>query len=323
MGLRLFILKRTAYMLITIFAIMTLNFVIFRLMPANPVLLVADAVRLRPEQYQRLMQLYGFDRPLWEQYVKYVVESFQGFFGYSYYTQRPVGVDIMERLPNTLLLMGTSTILAVLVGMAVGIVAAAKRGSLVDVSAITFGFIGYSVPTFWLGIIFLLIFGYYLRAFPLRGTVSVPPPTDPLLLVFDTLWHLTLPALTLVIIQFGGFALVMRAAMMDTLTEDYIMMARAKGLEERTVLYKHALKNAMLPMVTVIALSFGFILTGAILTETVYSWHGLGTYIWSSIQGNDYPALQGIFFIVSVMVVICNFVADIAYGILDPRVRFG
>jgi len=206
--------------------------------------------------------------------------------------------------------------------MAVGIVAAAKRGSVVDISAITFGFLGFSVPTFWLGMIFLLVFGYYLRAFPLRGTVSVPPPTDPLLLTFDTLWHLALPCLTLVIIQFGGNALVMRAAMMDTLTEDYIMMARAKGLEERTVLYKHALKNAMLPMVTVIALSFGFILTGAILTETVYSWRGLGTYIWMSIQGNDYPALQGIFFIVSVMVVICNFVADMVYGILDPRVRF-
>jgi len=310
-------------LLITIFAIMTINFAIFRLMPANPVALVADAVRLRPEQYQRLMELYGLNRPLWEQYVKYMVESFRGFFGYSYYTQRPVSVDIMERLPNTLLLMGTSTILSILIGMAIGIVAAARRGSLVDVSAITFGFLGFSVPTFWLGIIFLLIFGYYLRAFPLRGTVSVPPPTDPLMLMFDIMWHLTLPALTLVIIQFGGHALIMRAAMMDTLTEDYITMARAKGLEERTVLYKHALKNAMLPMVTVIALSFGFILTGAILTETVYSWHGLGTYIWTSIQGNDYPALQGIFFIVSVMVVICNFIADLVYGILDPRVRFG
>jgi len=315
--------KRTIYLLITLLAIMTINFAIFRLMPSNPVALIADSVRLRPEQYRRLAEIYGFDRPLWEQYVKYMVQSFQGFYGYSYYTQRPVGLDIMERLPNTLLLIGTSTIIAILIGMAVGIVAAARRGSLVDVSAITFGFVGYSVPTFWLGMIFLLIFGYYLKAFPLRGTMSVPPPTDPLLAVFDTMWHLALPCLTLVIIQFGGDALVMRAAMMDTLTEDYIMMARAKGLDERTVLYRHALKNAMLPMVTVIALSFGFILTGAILTETVYSWHGLGTYIWASIQGNDYPALQGIFFIVSVMVVLCNFIADIVYGILDPRVRFG
>jgi peptide/nickel transport system permease protein len=292
-------------------------------MPSNPVALIADSVRLRPEQYRRLAEIYGFDRPIWDQYLRYMVESFQGFYGYSYYTQRPVGLDIMERLPNTLLLIGTSTILAILIGMAVGIVAAARRGSAVDVSAITFGFLGYSVPTFWLGMIFLWIFGYYLRIFPLRGTMSVPAPTDPLLAVFDTMWHLALPCLTLVIIQFGGDALVMRAAMMDTLTEDYIMMARAKGLDERTVLYRHALKNAMLPMVTVIALSFGFILTGAILTETVYSWHGLGTYIWASIQGNDYPALQGIFFIVSVMVVLCNFIADIIYGILDPRVRFG
>ncbi len=316
-------MKRTIYLLITLLAIMTINFAIFRLMPSNPVALIADRVRLRPEQYQRLAEIYGFDKPIWDQYLRYMVESFQGFYGYSYYTQRPVGIDIMERLPNTLLLIGTSTVLAILIGMAVGIVAAARRGSVVDISAITFGFLGYSVPTFWLGMIFLLVFGYYLRAFPLRGTMSVPPPTDPLLAVFDTMWHLALPCLTLVIIQFGGNALVMRAAMMDTLTEDYIMMARAKGLDERTVLYRHALKNAMLPMVTVIALSFGFILTGAILTETVYSWHGLGTYIWTSIQGNDYPALQGIFFIVSVMVVLCNFIADIIYGILDPRVRFG
>jgi len=321
MAFRRFLIKKAIYLFISIYVIATLNFVIFRIMPSNPVLLIADAVRLRPEQYQRLVELFGLNKPLWDQYWAYIVQIFQGFFGYSYYTHNPINYEIMERLPNTILLMGVSTMLAIIIGMVIGIVSAAKRGSATDITATIFGFLGYSVPTFWLGMIFLLIFGVFLKWFPLRGTVSVPPPTEPLAIILDTMWHLVLPCLTLVIIQFGGFALVMRASLMDVLTEDYIMAARAKGLDERTVLYKHALRNALLPMVTLIALSLGFLLAGAVLTETVYSWHGLGTYIWLAISRHDYPALQGVFFVISVMVVVANFISDIVYGILDPRIR--
>jgi peptide/nickel transport system permease protein len=321
MGFLSYLAKRLIFAFITIFIIMTLNFVIFRLMPGNPVSMIIDVVRLRPEQVQRLNELFGVNKPLWEQYIQYLIQTFQGFYGYSFYTQHPVADDIFERLPNTLLLVGTATALSILIGMVLGIVAAARRGRAVDISVITFGFLGNSIPVFWLGFILLLVFGVNLQLFPLRGTTSVPSPTDPLALAVDLLWHMTLPTLALVIILFGGYALVMRASMLDVLTEDYIMLARAKGNDERTVLYKHALRNAMLPMVTVIALAFGFLLTGALLTETVFSWYGLGRYIWDAIIRYDYPALQGIFFIISVMVVAANLIADIIYGFLDPRVR--
>jgi peptide/nickel transport system permease protein len=217
------------FAIVTIFIIMTLNFIIFRLMPGDPVSMIADVIRLRPEQVRRLYELFGLDKPLWQQYVQYLSQTVQGFYGYSFYTQRPVSQDIMERLPNTLLLLGTSTVLSIVIGMVVGIVAAARRGSLVDISAISFGFLGNSVPIFWLGLILLLVFGVNLKWFPLRGTTSVPAPTEPLALVTDILWHMTLPTLALVIILFGGYALVMRAAMIDVLTEDYITLARAKG----------------------------------------------------------------------------------------------
>jgi peptide/nickel transport system permease protein len=321
MGFLSFIAKKVVFAIFTILIIMTLNFAIFHLMPGDPIAMIADQIRLRPEQVQRLYELFGLGKPLWEQYLLYMSQTLQGFLGYSYYTQHPVTQDIMDRLPNTLLLVGTSTILSIVIGMVIGIVAAARRGSAVDIGAISFGFLGNSVPTFWLGLLLLLIFGVNLQWFPLRGTTSVPSPTEPIALVLDIMWHMTLPTLVLVIIQFGGFALVMRAAMMDVLTEDYITLARAKGVEERTVLYKHALRNAMLPMVTVIALAFGFTFSGALLTETVFSWYGLGRYIWDAILRQDFPALQGIFFIISVMVVAANLLADIIYGFLDPRIK--
>jgi peptide/nickel transport system permease protein len=321
MGLLSYVAKRVAFAIVTILIIMTMNFVIFRLMPGNPVAMVADMVRLRPEQVARLYELFGLDRPLWDQYVQYMVQTLHGFYGYSYYSQRPIAEDIMVRLPNTLLLVGTATVLSIVMGMVIGILAAARRGSLVDITAISFGFLGNSVPIFWLGLILLLVFGVDLKWFPIRGTTSVPAPTDPLALVMDIMWHMTLPTFALVIILFGGYALIMRAAMIDILTEDYIQLARAKGLDERTVQYKHALRNAMLPMVTVIALAFGFLLSGALLTETVFSWYGLGRYIWDAILKQDYPALQGIFFIISVMVVAANLIADLIYGFLDPRIK--
>lgn len=322
MGLRSYITKRVVFAVVTLFIIMTMNFVIFRFMPGDPISMVVDVVRLRPEQIERLYELFGLDRPIFEQYLTYITQTLQGFFGYSFYSRRPVNEEIIERLPNTLLLVGTATALSIVIGMVVGILAAARRGSAIDLSVISFGFIGNSVPIFWLGLIMLLLFGVDLGWFPLRGTTSVPAPTDPLALVADVLWHMTLPTVALVIILFGGYALVMRAAMLDVLTEDYITLARAKGIDERTVLYKHALRNAMLPMVTVVSLAFGFLLSGALLTETVFSWYGLGRYIWDAILKQDFPALQGIFFVISLMVVAANLIADLIYGVLDPRVRY-
>jgi peptide/nickel transport system permease protein len=151
--------------------------------------------------------------------------------------------------------------------------------------------------------------------------MSRPPPTDPIARVFDILWHLAGPMTVLTIISFGGFTLIMRASLLEVMTEDYIVTARAKGLDEHTVVFKHAMRNALLPIVTVVALSFGFILSGAIITETIFSWHGLGAWSYDAVSRRDYPVLQALFFIISLCVVIANFIADIVYGFLDPRIK--
>jgi peptide/nickel transport system permease protein len=244
-------------------------------------------------------------------------------FGISFSEgNRPVVESIAARLPNTLLLMGTAAIITIIIGIATGIAAASKRGGAFDMGMVTTALILYSVPTFWLGMMFILLFGFYIPLFPMGGTVSVPAPTDPLAYALDVAWHLVLPAITLALVSYGGYMLVMRNTLIDVLTEDYIVTARAKGVDERTVLYKHALRNAILPLVTMIALTFGFLITGATLTETVFNWYGIGRLIFESVIAQNYPVLQAIFYIMALTVIIANFIADILYGFLDPRVRY-
>jgi peptide/nickel transport system permease protein len=244
-------------------------------------------------------------------------------FGVSFAEgNRPVVESIAARLPNTLLLMGTAAIITIIIGIATGIAAASKRGGPFDMGMVTTALILYSVPTFWLGMMFILLLGFYIPLFPMGGTVSVPAPADPLAYALDVGWHLILPAITLALVSYGGYMLVMRNTLIDVLTEDYIVTARAKGVDERTVLYKHALRNAILPLVTMIALTFGFLITGATLTETVFNWYGLGRLIFESVIAQNYPVLQAIFYIMALTVIIANFIADMLYGFLDPRVRY-
>jgi len=168
----------------------------------------------------------------------------------------------------------------------------------------------------------ILFLGFYVPLFPMYGTISRPAPEDPLIYALDVGRHLVLPATTLALVSYGGYMLVMRNNLIDVLTEDYIVTARAKGADERTVLYKHALRNAVLPLVTMIALTFGFLITGATLTETVFNWYGLGRLIFDSVMQQNYPVLQAIFYIMALTVIIANFIADILYGFLDPRIRY-
>lgn len=283
---------------------------------------MASETRLKPEQIEILKRRFHIGEPLHVQYVYYLTNLLQGEFGYSYRTQRPIVEEIAQVLPNTLLLLGVSTLLSIVIGIVLGIFAASRRGRLTDVAILFLGMTFFALPTFWIGLILLLVFGYFLPLFPLRGTVSIPVPADPIAAAADVMWHLTLPAVTLILFFFAQYAVIMRNSLLSVLTEDYIMTARAKGLDERMILFKHALKNAMLPMVTIVAMGLGGVFSGAIITETVFSWQGVGQYLWTAIQVSDYPVMQAVFFIIAVAVILANFAADILYGLLDPRIKY-
>jgi peptide/nickel transport system permease protein len=233
--------------------------------------------------------------------------------------------------------MGTSSIVAIILGIWTGVKVAADPGSRRDVGAVTLALFIYSLPIFWMGMMLLMIFAFYLPAatggvisFPLGGTIDyqvwVVAKNDPLgglIIAGNILHHLILPMITLGVGGYGGYFLYMRNNLIDVMTEDYILTARAKGLDENQVLYKHGLKNAMLPMVTIIAMTFGFLINGATLTETVFNWYGLGRYIFDSLVILDYPVVQAIFMIIAITAVLANFIADLLYGVLDPRIKSG
>ena len=259
LGLRAYVIRRVIYTLVLIVLVVTVNFVIFRLVPADPLAIMLSSSKLTPEQIQLLKKRFHIGEPLFVQYVYYITNLVQGEFGYSYRTQQPIAQEISRVLPNTLLLLGTSFAVSVVLGMILGIVAATRRGKGTDITIMFLGMTFYALPTFWIGLVLLLLLGYFAPIFPLRGTLSVPPPVDLLGMIADVLWHLTLPALTLVLYSFAQYAVIMRNSLLNVLTEDYIVMARAKGFTENAVILKHALKNAMLPMVTIIATGFGTI----------------------------------------------------------------
>jgi peptide/nickel transport system permease protein len=271
---------------------------------------------------------------------RYVVSMFTGNFGVSFLTQQPVMNEIVARLPNTLLLMGTSAMLAILLGIVVGAKAAAKPGSRRDLSCVSGSLFLTALPSFWIGMVLLLVFGFALPQWteslfgfrlglPQYGTISYDvwesariSPFGAFAVAGDIACHLILPMTTLAITNFGGYFLYMRNNLVDALTEDYILTARAKGCDENQVLYKHGMKNAILPMVTVIALTFGGLISGTTLIETVFTWRGLGRFIFDATIRLDFPVMQAVFMIISITAILANFVADLLYGVLDPRIKF-
>jgi peptide/nickel transport system permease protein len=318
-----YIVRRTVYAIITLFLTITINFFIFRVMPGDPVSIMVSERILKPSVVEEVRAMFGLNLPLWQQYILYIRNLLIGYFGYSFHWKEPVINVIMERMPNTILLMGVSTILSVIIGIVLGVLAAWKRGTKVDVTILTSSLMFYSLPVFWIGMMLLMLFGYYLGIFPIAGTMSRPPPEGFFERILDLLHHMTLPTITLTLISYGEYTLLMRGTLLDVLTQDYIVTARAKGLPERRVLVKHAMRNALLPTVTAVAISLGFIVSGATLTETVFSWNGVGRLIYDAMMMRDYPVLQGAFLIISISVILANYVADIVYGILDPRIRYG
>ena len=326
MGLKLYIAKRTIYSFVLILFVLTINFVIFELMPGNPMMLFANPSRLKDRsQVEEMERLWGFKDPLHVRYVRYMTNMLTGQFGISFISMDYIAKEVAERLLNTFLLVGVSTILSIIIGIFLGALAAYKRGSFLDNLVVISSLTTYSMPSFFMGMIFLLIFSFHLGWFPSVGTSSysaLNPPPNVFAYIVDRLWHLFLPVLTLTLFMYGGYLLLTRATVLETLTEDYIITARAKGIKDRYILFKHALKNASLPLITNAAISIGFIISGAIITEQVFNYPGLGMWTWKAIDFADYPVLQCIFYLIAVSVIIANFIADLLYGVMDPRIRY-
>ncbi len=331
MSLRSFLVKRLIYTVILIFFVIILNWIIFQALPGQQgsfETLIAPG-HTTPAQKDKLTEIYGLNQPYWVRFYDYIIAMLTFNFGWSFQTGTQVTSEIIQsgRLVNTLLLIGSSTVISVIVGVLIGILAARRRGSNLDNLSVTASLTTYSLPTFWMGIVLILLFTFWFKWFPPGGTIPLAwqsngPPSNLLLQLAVRLQYLFLPALTLTLFTYGLFLLLTRATMMEALSEDYILTAKAKGLSERVILLRHAFKNASLPIVTATALQFGFILSGAIITETIFNWAGLGLWLFQSIEFKDFPVIQAMFYIIALMVIAANFVSDVIYGIIDPRIRY-
>jgi peptide/nickel transport system permease protein len=324
MGLKEYVGKRVGQGIITIILAVVLNFILFRIMPGDPTRAVSGDPRVDTATRLALIAKFGLDRPLFEQFFLYLMNLMKGEFGISFVQiGRPV-IDIIlgRKMINTLVLMGSSMFLAFILGITIGVVAAWKRGTKIDISFIVFSLTTYSMPVFWFGMLLLMYLSYYYNILPIAGTIT-PGVTHPNFVAYalDYLRHLIAPMITLGISFFGGYFLFMRDTILDVFTEDYMLTARAKGLSDRKILFKHAMRNALLPMVSLMGVHVTFLISGATMTETVFSWDGLGRLIYDSVRNNDYPVLQGIFLMMAVLVVVASIIADITNAFLDPRIR--
>ena len=318
-----YIIKRTGSRVITFAVVISLLFFLARSAGTDPFeRYLSEDPRIPLEQIQRLKAKFGLDKPLHMQYLDFIRNTINGEFGYSLYYKRPVFDVVMERLPYTLLLMGISVVLSTIVSFVVGVYFAYKRGTKVDTWGTNICMFIRSTPHFWLGMILLLAFAYYIPMFPLFGALTPGlQHTSALKFFSDLLWHSTLPLATLLLRQIGMYVLYMRNSTVEVLGEDFMVTAKAKGVPSRSLMFKHAARNAMLPMVTVTAMRFGFMVNGAILTETVFSFPGTGRLIYLAIMNDDFFLLQGAFFIISITVLAANLIADLICAWLDPRIK--
>jgi len=323
--MRRFIINRAIQSIAIWYLIITFNFLLFRVMPGDPRIALVREAGMDPAVRQRVIARFGLDRPLWEQYGLYIVNLFRGDWGisFSHFNTPVVDVIFGHRLANTVILMGSALLLSIVIGIVMGVVAASRRNTVLDKSSIVFFLVTYSIPIFWMGLLLLLYLGFHLDLIPLAGTITRGRHyANVFEYALDYLWHMVGPTIALALSFIGSFFLLMRDSVLDVFTEDYMEAARAKGLTERSILFKHAMRNAMLPMISVIAVNMTYLISGATMTETVFSWAGLGLLTYNSVLSADYPVLQGIFLLYAAIAVISNFTADVIYAFLDPRIRY-
>ncbi len=314
-----FVIRRLLQYIPMILVVIVVIFILVRMAPGDPTYILVGEVG--DESFvQAARERLGLNKPLHEQFLIYILNVFRGDLGYSYLRSESVSKLIIDRIPATLILVLTAMFISAAVGIIIGTISAARRGIL-DISLSLLTLFGISIPYFWLGQMILIVFSVYLGLFPLGGMISVGMDYQGINYALDIIYHLTLPALTLAIFNIAFTTKITRGSVLEALTQDYIITARSKGIPERRVIFRHALRNALIPVVTYTGFNTGVLLVGAILTETVFAWPGMGSLLYDSIRLRDYPVVLGIFIYGSIMVIIANLIVDILYGILDPRIR--
>lgn len=317
-----YLIKKVTNSIITLFFVLIINYFLFRVMPGDPLAMMLRDPKASPESAEKLKQLFGLGEPWYIQFGLYIKQLLQGDLGMSFLFKQPVVEIIALKIVPTLLLVGVATIVSLIGGIFIGILAAKNRGKKIDVLSLSFSLLSYSMPTFWIGVLLVAFLSVHLTLFPTSGmTTSGMVFASSIDATLDVARHLFLPALSLSLVLLGQYVLIMRNSLMDELTEDYVQTATAKGFSEKYIIRKHAIPNAMLPMVTVISINLGFMIAGAIEIETVFSWPGIGRLMYEALLNRDYPLLQGIFLIISTCVILANLIADVLYWYLDPRIK--
>jgi dipeptide transport system permease protein len=330
-----FLLKRLGLVVPTFLGITILVFSLIRLLPGDPVEALSGERGMDPQRYQRLIHEFGLDRPLYVQYADYVWRALHGDLGLSTITHEPVFREFASRFPATIELSVCAMLLALLVGLPAGIIAAVKRNTVWDYSVMGASLTGFSMPIFWWGLLLILTFSVWLGWTPVSGRIAIQfdiPPVTGFMLIDSllssdkgafrsALSHLILPSIALGTIPLAVIARMTRSSMLEVLREDYVRTARAKGASSLRVIGLHALRNALIPVVTTIGLQVGTLLAGAILTETIFSWPGIGKWLVEAIGRRDYPAVQGGILLSATTIIVVNLVVDVLYGVINPRIR--
>jgi len=326
MDLKGYILRRVLLIIPTVLVLSFVTFTIMHLAPGGPLdyYLAVNPLGARdPVRIETLTRRMGLDKPIWEQYIIWLKNILTGNFGWSFHTGESVSLRISDKLFNTVQLMFTSLLLSICIAIPLGVISAVKQYSKTDNALMLVSLFGTSMPSFWFALMLIFIFALGLGWFPTvgRSTLGLNYPTW-LHAFYDRGYHMVLPVVTLSLGRLASLTRLIRASMLDVLKQDYIITARAKGLTELIVIYKHALRNAMLPVVTVVGLSIGFLVAGSATVETIFAWPGLGKFMVDNIYKRDYPSIMGATMVLSITVIIANLVTDIAYAYLDPRIRY-
>jgi peptide/nickel transport system permease protein len=318
-GTRKYLLRKLVQAFFSLLFVLAINFFLFRMLPSDPVQNMVRNQKLTQEEQATLMKELGLDKPLPQQFAIYIFAPWQ--LGRSFQSGQPVAEEISSRIWPTLIMVGTATILSTLFGVLLGIASGWRRGSRFDVSTLVSTMTFYSMPDFWFGMMLLLVFAATLHWFPVGGYETAGAGYTGVRHLIDVMRHLALPVATLTIGYLGEYSLIMRSSLIDVMNEDFVTVARAKGLRDKDVKRKHAVPNALLPTVTIVILYFGYILGGAVGVEYVFSYPGVGQLTVQAIDQQDFPVMQGIFLVFSAAVIIANVFADVLYSYLDPRVR--
>lgn len=331
-----FLLTRIGLLIPTFIGVTIVAFSFIRLIPGDPIEVLAGERGVTAERHAELMIQFGYDRPLWEQYLDFLLNMLQGDLGQSLVTKQPVIEEFFTLFPATLELSFCAILFATFIGLPAGVIAGVKRGSWFDHTVMTTALVGYSMPIFWLGLLMIILFSTILGWTPVSGRISVMYYFDTVtgFMLIDS-WlsgeegafrsaasHLILPTIALGTIPMAVIARQTRSAMLEVLGEDYVRTANAKGLPPFRVIAVHALRNALIPVVTTIGLQVGVLLAGAILTETIFSWPGIGHWMVNSISRRDYPSVQGGLMLIAGIVMIVNLIVDLLYGLINPRIRY-